>query len=832
MVTGPPAAFRPDLVPQVAFNADPNDPAAVPVWSNLAVQFRAASGVQRGRQYELDVNQASTPSMVFRDPDQDLNPSNTSGRYWPDVWPLREMLFQAVWPNPCAGNLLNAGAQGTAYSPDFEAYTLGATVPWITPVGGTTPAISHTSPRSGVADLSWAVAGSSTVQGVSWVVPCIPGRTYTTSVYLQQTTASTYAISVVGGATGSSTTTTGSYVRLTVTFTATQPTHVVQVTTVGTATAGTAYLDDVQHEEGSSPTAFTSTGSVIYGVTRVYVERWPTTFDYAGSQGRADVTCVDAFAALAAVDLETEYVNSVLAKEPDYYWRLSESSGTTTFAESSGNSGPSLTRFDAKEGPAVAFAGGTAVAIAGDPSCTGLHIQSGPDPGHVQTSSASAGVRSPGISLTPAGGISFAMWITRDAQPSGIGSVVVWITNGGDLTGGGNTALGVGLTFQGALGPTPARVVVQTLPGGLALFVTDVWGDGKPHLYVITGSLSSGVGTTTLYVDGVSVGSTSFGSTTRTMTVVQLGSYITPYLSGSGFTAPPGSVYAHAALWGRALDSGEVADLWSAAGGYVGERSGARIARLLSYGWSGATSVDAGASVMGVSVLSGNTTSLLSACQDVTTTENGNFWVDARGVVTFTSRTTRYLALTSTYVFGEDTDAGELPYEGDIAFDFDATYAYNDLDIRNSDGFVGHATDPVSRKRFFRRTYSRNVNLLNDQEAVDAANWLINQYRNPRQRIQTIKLVPSANPALWPVVLSLEIGDRVTVKRRVPGANGGAGLVMSADFFVENIAHDNIDMTAGTWETTLLLSPAATVTPWILGDATYGVLGVTTIPGY
>jgi len=54
------------------------------------------------------------------------------------------------------------------------------------------------------------------------------------------------------------------------------------------------------------------------------------------------------------------------------------------------------------------------------------------------------------------------------------------------------------------------------------------------------------------------------------------------------------------------------------------------------------------------------------------------------------------------------------------------------------------------------------------------------------------------------------------------------------------VTHDGIDFDLATWTTTYSVSPIGsatsgngqTVQPWILGDATFGILGTTTIPGY
>lgn len=139
------AEYHPDYAFQVAFNADPNDPAAVPVWTNLTERLKNASGISRGRQYELDQNQAGAPNFELDDLDEYLNPADTASPYYPDVDPYRQMVFQGMWPNDGSlGNLLNLAGQDGGQDPTFETYTAGSTPVWISGVGSSSPVIAAT----------------------------------------------------------------------------------------------------------------------------------------------------------------------------------------------------------------------------------------------------------------------------------------------------------------------------------------------------------------------------------------------------------------------------------------------------------------------------------------------------------------------------------------------------------------------------------------------------------------------------------------------------------------------------------------------------------------
>jgi hypothetical protein len=127
---------------------------------------------------------------------------------------------------------------------------------------------------------------------------------------------------------------------------------------------------------------------------------------------------------------------------------------------------------------------------------------------------------------------------------------------------------------------------------------------------------------------------------------------------------------------------------------------------------------------------------------------------------------------------------------------------------------------------------------LRERDA-DAATWTVANRKAPLHAGGVGHVQPGRHPGLpfgdgtlWPMLLTLEIGTRVTVKRRPKAANAGAGITMSGDFFVERIDHHDIDFEAGTWLTTLQLSPVNIAQPWILQDAVYGQLDVTTVLGF
>jgi hypothetical protein len=651
----------------------------------------------------------------------------------------------------------------------------------------------------------------------------------------------------VGSAIGNSTTTTGSYVRLSVTYTATQPFHTFQVYVPASNSAGldgTVFLDDIQHEEAGSASTFTTSGTVLYPVLRDYVERWPSAWqtNSQGFEGIALVTCVDAFGPMTATPLTSAYIAAVLATDPAYYWPLWEPSGSQVFGEVV-NGGPPMIVTSAT----TTTSGGTATSgdstgVLGDPGGTGVTTAGGTSTNHGVTLQSTPTIPLVIPSTGATWAVSFAIWMASTDATNTFGFVDLANLATGNMTSILRTAFG-------DLHPFSGTVYTPIAGGSSTADAPGTYIDGLPHLLVATNSLAADSFVTRLYVDGVLVVSDTSTASVVFGTATPAFGLNAAEIAGGNFGGDIGdgvnATYSHLAVWRREITATEVSNLYQAGTGWSGETSGQRITRYLTGAtvnaafsvapnYSGPTNIDLLAlSVMGVDDLTTGT-DLLTACQNVATTENGVFWVGPTGAATFAGREIRYLETTSSYTFGEDVAGGEFPYQPDILFDYDPTLIYETVQVTNADGIIAIATptSPAYARRFFNRGYQRTVNVLDDNEAIDAANYLLNQHKQPTQRVDKIVLDPVAYPTLWPLVLTIEIGTRVTVKRRAKAGNSGVGLTMSADYYVEKISHEGVDMAASTWKTTIQLSPVDLSQVWILENTTYGILDSTTILGY
>jgi hypothetical protein len=117
-------------------------------------------------------------------------------------------------------------------------------------------------------------------------------------------------------------------------------------------------------------------------------------------------------------------------------------------------------------------------------------------------------------------------------------------------------------------------------------------------------------------------------------------------------------------------------------------------------------------------------------------------------------------------------------------------------------GVTVTASDPVSIAAIGDQTLQQTAYLSDPAAVADQAQMIIRQFGTPVTRIAAMTLDPSANPALWPVVLGLETGQVARVNRRLQGTQ----LVTSGLFQVMSVAHSSAP---GQWQAKVALVPYA-----------------------
>lgn len=711
-----------------------------------------------------------------------------------------------------------------------------------------------TDPQINVGDSS--ITGAGAVGLFSWLHA---SNTNTLPVAIRY-----YGFSAVGAVQGSSTNNTGVYDRLTVTFTATADKHTVNVATSAFAatTAGTVNIDAIMHNTGSAAGTFTATGSTIYPLSRRYIERFPRTFESVGFEGFCKSPTVDALAALAAIDLPSDYDYAVRSLSPDFYWRLDGAQGTTLYADATGNGNPPLGLNISKYGIGTIPSGGTAMEVPGDAGGTGVTFTPPSTPTGNQLAATVLGTGPlsevaslPFVapaSLTGTGGIwrmTVSMWV-RSTSNAADQTAFYPSKQVSSTAGAAYIPCYVGIDNYTAFSNVTAAGAPAVLTSGNGLSGIDIM-DGEPHL-LIGITVQDTAGDTIVYryiddqLDGVNTATTaSLGGPLRGQTdSLSVGATD----DGASFLAVVNGSISKLAVWNRELDGSETARLWEAGRGHPGITSGARVERnLMQGGYTGPARIGATtSSAVGEPVTTMQPPSwtgridALTDLQNTTQAELGTSWAAADGAVCFEGRQERFLRLTASSTLGEDAPL-EAPYGQDVEFDYDPTFVYADVAVQRPGG--GTATGGLSgdiaqaRRRYFPRSFSVTVDVEDDTQAQDYADFVFYTHRAPNLRVSTITLDPASYPTLWPLVLGIQVGDRLTVKRRAKAANAGAGITMSADYFVENRTHRDINFATGTWFVDLLLSPIGTgpgptVQPWILENTTLSVLDSTTVLGF
>jgi hypothetical protein len=772
-------------------------------------------GTQRGKQYELDQVQSGTMSSILQNNDGSLDPTNVSGPYYGHIWPYQPCKVRAQWPPTtnlftpaiasCAGLAAGLADQGPAgpamFGPNLAVVASGTafagTSVWSSPV---------TAGETINSDIAY-----------TYQVAADPGKPYSFQARARNVTASTtqgvYAFLIFRDATGTTITTTHSttaslvgaataWTQLTVSATAPAGTAQVAVG-IGLATAGTAALtiqsNAWQYEMASAPSAYGDPGA-WYPLYSGYVERWPQSWTQGGTFSLVQPTAVDAFALLSQRTLRDPLTEEISKNNPRFLFKLDDPQFSQTVTDATGNYAAPPTAVSKQGAGSLTFGN----QITATDTVNGVFVGDG----SVATfSNASPGTfnydRATYIPLVasgirgPAGnwGTDFTRIIAfryTGPVPVSPGYATIW------GAGASTKASGSGFGFQIFPDQKAYIIISGPDPAGSSLSLNAPGGtvcDGNWHFIYMKWTAAT---------SGLSVGMDGNNGGTATIPASQIPNIQIGSDSLGAWIDPGGSIgnykgdLAYAAEFPSALATSDLNNLYSAwKSAFSGDATDIRYSRILGYsGYIGPRTLDTGQTQsMGPMAIDGQ--DALSALQDVVDTESGQHFVSAGGVVTFKARSARYNAGTPVYTFGEH----EYPYE-DIALDYDPTHLGNVVEVTQATtSQVFSAEDAASQTAYFPRSIQRTINATSSLECQDAANYLLSRYKNPLTRVDSLVLNPSANPALWPVCLSLELGMRVRIIRRPFGRPA-----ITIDAFVESVSW-SLDPDSGEARVTVQCSP-------------------------
>jgi hypothetical protein len=333
-------------------------------------------------------------------------------------------------------------------------------------------------------------------------------------------------------------------------------------------------------------------------------------------------------------------------------------------------------------------------------------------------------------------------------------------------------------------------------------------------------ALVNSAGTATLYIDGVA--EDTGAGVNGTGNEVLLG-----YPANAAFVAIsrkywPGRIDEVATWATTALSAGQI-ESHNDAGRvpWDGDLPGPRIERVLdAIDWpDDLRDIDTGNTTLQSAELD---MSALEHVQKVSDTEFGDLFMSADGLVVFEDRdAAANQPVAATF---SDAPGGDLP----ITFsnpELSDEHIRNDVTVSRLQGTAINVRDGISIGTYQQMSYVRD-GLYHDDDAHSRylAEFILAGYKNPVERVSNMTVNPYADPDnLWPVVLGLELTDRVVLNETPQNV----APEVSRTVVVEGIGH-----TFGpkSWVASFNLSEntVATQPYWQLGVAGYSELGETT----
>jgi hypothetical protein len=264
------------------------------------------------------------------------------------------------------------------------------------------------------------------------------------------------------------------------------------------------------------------------------------------------------------------------------------------------------------------------------------------------------------------------------------------------------------------------------------------------------------------------------------------------------------------------------AQISTVTGTSAGQLSGARINNLLdAISWpSSMRDIDAGQTT--VQADPGTPRTALAACQTISTSEYGAFYVDATGSFVFQDRALTASSIGGTpTVFQDDGSAGLLYF--DAAWVLNDVLIYNQANITRSGGTTQTAINQASIDKYFLHSYSQTDLLMQtDAVALDYAQAYVASRAETSVRCDAIvlDLYTENYDAGIAAALGLDYFDPITVITTQPGAT-----TLEKTLQIFGVA---MTINPNKWRVTFTtLEPI--IDSFILDSTQYGVLGTNTL---
>lgn len=535
--------------------------------------------------------------------------------------------------------------------------------------------------------------------------------------------------------------------------------------------------------------------ATTYELFRGVVRRWKPGYASKGKQQSVRVRAVDSQVRLVGLPLNADFVAAVEALTPFGYWKLIEESGTTAADDGSGaNDGT----YEAS-GVTLSDQGWDVI----DPTREGVTFDG--IAGGVDIGSDAA------FAIT--GAMTFGCWLRVDGVGSDPDHYGHTVAEAADVATNFNIAWSCTVRPDGDLmwRHGAERYVMSDDAGGDPDFSTDT----DFHFVVWTRGAGDEL---RCYIDGqLSAAGEQDGSTGTPASIGDDLKFGQPVHNGSSSLYLEGGMQDAFIVNDRALTAGEVQSLYEAQiHSRNAETADVRIAAVLDgVSWpAGLRDLETGIGTLQAATLAANSTAW-QLIQQAARSELGVVFIDGSGAVRFHDRHYRSRR-EPVAIFGNA--AGELPFH-DVEYDFSDERIANVAKVTREGGGEQTATDETSRAEHgsIELPAVTGVDVADDTEASNMAYALAARRGSGDLVAQSMVVKPfdeSDHEALWPVVLGLDIGDRL----RLNWDPDGTGTI-EQDSFVEKIEHR---IGSRRWHTKLTITPADRQVFWRLGHSTLG----------
>jgi hypothetical protein len=249
---------------------------------------------------------------------------------------------------------------------------------------------------------------------------------------------------------------------------------------------------------------------------------------------------------------------------------------------------------------------------------------------------------------------------------------------------------------------------------------------------------------------------------------------------------------------------------------YPEEFSGARVNRVLNSAGvvynTAARLIDDGQMILASATVD-NTFGALDHLQNVELSESGGFFIDKFGNVVFQDSTNIIPAATGAVFADDGTGIG---YQG-MQIVYGSELLYNSASVAPASGTTQLVSDLASSQTYGIRNIDQKTLLSTDAQAFRLASWLVQQYKQPELRFESIDVslgdISTANQLN---VLAIELGDKCQIiykPSKIPPAITKYAQVIGIDHASDPNQHI-VTLRFKTLDYSLL----------ILDDVTYGLL--------